>query len=451
MSGSLLEQIAEAVLYEGHILYPYRASAKKNRQRFTFGRVYPASFSAAEGEREPCLMQTECLVKKASEHGRVDVSVRFLQVTWREIGLLDQPVREWEQGNEPAFRVVPELSVRGELFQTWQEAVERTVSVPALALQPCLPKQEMRFQFPASRTVEALKEDSGVIPGVICRRQEALEGVVETELIPLNESLFKITVRVRNETPLLAAQWTHGTAVEVRTFASTHTLLRASGAQFISLMDTPAQYRQPASSCRNMGTWPVLVGDEGAGGCSEMLSSPIILYDYPKLAPESAGPLFDGTEIDELLTLRIQTLTDEEKREMRYLEPQTRKLLDRAENLQPEQLLKMHGTWRDQEATDGDFFATNTRLESAAVDGYVLRAGGRVRLRPKARADAFDMVLSGQTGVIEAVEQDLEGRVHLAVVLDADPGRDLGMLRQPGHRFFYGLDEVEPLGNADER
>ena len=84
-------------------------------------------------------------------------------------------------------------------------------------------------------------------------------------------------------------------------------------------------------------------------------------------------------------------------------------------------------------------------LASVEVGGRTVRPGDRVRLRPRAGGDIFDLALVGQTARVEAIEQDYDGRVHLAVVVDADPGRDLGMLRQPGHRFFFSAAEVEPL------
>ncbi len=134
---------------------------------------------------------------------------------------------------------------------------------------------------------------------------------------------------------------------------------------------------------------------------------------------------------------------------MRDAEEQVRQLLERTERLSPASRLRMHGTLREPQ-TPGpvefdDFFGASTRLEGVTVGGVYLRAGDRVRICPKARADIMDMALSGQIAVIEAVEQDLEKRVHLALVLEKDPGKDLGLMRQPGHRFFYGIDEVEPL------
>lgn len=84
-------------------------------------------------------------------------------------------------------------------------------------------------------------------------------------------------------------------------------------------------------------------------------------------------------------------------------------------------------------------------VESVRVGPVELRCGSRVRLRPRGRADIMDMVLAGKAAIIEAIEQDFEGRLYLAVAIDDDPGRDLGMLRQPGHRFFFQADEIEPL------
>jgi hypothetical protein len=208
-------------------------------------------------------------------------------------------------------------------------------------------------------------------------------------------------------------------------------------------MDPPPLLRELAASCKNEGTWPVLVGDEKAGDRTTMLSSPIILYDYPKIAPESPGELFDGTEIDEILTLRMMTMTDAEKEEMRQSDPRAREILERTESLAEDQLMKLHGAWRELRTFDVDLFGASHRLEVVEVDGVPVRAGDRVRIRPKARADIMDIALAGRTATVEAIEQDAENRIHLALVLDDDPGKDLGFMRQPGHRFFYMIDEVE--------
>ncbi len=176
-----------------------------------------------------------------------------------------------------------------------------------------------------------------------------------------------------------------------------------------------------------------------------MISSPIILYDYPMVAPESPGDLFDAAEIDEILSLRILTMTDEEKREMRHVDAHARRILERTESLPAEDFMKMHGTLRDPYQPHEDFFAPAARLESVSVRGVQLHAGSRVRIRPRGRADVIDIALAGRLAIIEALECDAEDRIQLALVLEDDPGKDLGMMRQPGHRFFYGVDEVEPV------
>jgi len=92
----------------------------------------------------------------------------------------------------------------------------------------------------------------------------------------------------------------------------------------------------------------------------------------------------------------------------------------------------------------------STTLESVTAFGVELRVGDRVRLWPQKSADIMDLALKGKVAIVEAVERDFDDQVHLAVVLEDDPGRDLGMLRQPGHRFFFSPQEVEPLQSKSE-
>ena len=88
-------------------------------------------------------------------------------------------------------------------------------------------------------------------------------------------------------------------------------------------------------------------------------------------------------------------------------------------------------------------------LDSVAIDGVTVRRGSRVKLHPRPRGDVFDMALNGKIATIESIEQDYEGNLHVGVVLDDDPGRDIGFMRQPGHRFFFGTDEVKPAGKEE--
>lgn len=447
MNNSSLEQVVNAVLYEGYILYPYRASSPKNqRERFTFGRVYPADYSKSQCDVEPCMMQAQVLAKPpGSDPISLNISVRFLHPMRREVGAFDSPFQNWSEASHSAFNVVPSLKVDGQLYQSWHEATEREVALPVLSIQSGQAQRvEVAFDFPASQITEPIRNSEGEVPGIIVRQQCAIQGAIEIET-NTEANCVRVTVRVRNETPISSTGMAEQSAVLERTFASAHIILSLGDGEFVSLLEPPDDFQNLAKRCQNIGVWPVLVGDEKSSDRRTMLASPIILYDWPKIAPESAGQLFDGTEIDEILNLRILTLTDEEKREMRNIDAAARQVLERAENLGGQDWLKMHGTLRGVRPLEEQIFGTNQRIEGINIGDVYLKPGDRVRIRPKTRADIMDMALDGKVAIIEALEEDAEARVHLALVIQDDPGKDLGMLRQPGHRFFYTVDEVEPV------
>jgi hypothetical protein len=444
MNPALIDKIVQAVLYEGFILYPYRASAKKNRQRFTFGRVYPEAYSVAQKNAEPCLMQTQCLLRALSPDAALEVIVRFLHPTVREIGALASPSAEPpDLGHPDHYPVVPEMMVDGTLYQSWQEAVEREVRIPLQKVAGGFPTLKIPFVFPASRSVEPIRNGQGQVAGAIVRLQEALEGRVELTIELVDTAVHKITVRILNLTPVTEIDMTGDAAIVRRTFASTHTILHAHAAEFLSQIDPPTAYAKEAEGCVQVGAWPILVGEEEKQERDTMIASPIILYDYPKIAPESPGDLFDGGEIDEILTLRILTMTDEEKKEMRGVDAQARGILERTENLDQEQLLEMHGAMRETVTSVESFFNPESKPQSFVLGGVAVKKGDRVRVRPKSRADIMDIALTGKIGIIESIEQDAEDKIHLALVMEDDPGKDLGYLRQSGHRFFYTTDDVE--------
>lgn len=353
MTLSLVEKIADAVLYEGYILYPYRPSAVKNQQRWNFGALCPHSYSLAQGETEKWTMQTECLVQ-LREATTLHVKVRFLHLLQREVGLRIADCRaalaqcgHRKAGNRADhFAVVPALEVNGKLLQTWQEATEREALLTVNGLnQDGAGPRRVTFSFPAAETIETLlDENSGETAGVLIRQQQAIEGALEVTAQRLANDGHKVSIQILNLTPLEDAGRKRRDDALMRSFVSTHTILTLHNGEFVSLLDPPETFREAAAGCSNIGTYPVLVGEEGARDC--MLSSPIILYDYPQIAPESAGNLFDGTEIDEILTLRIMTLTEDEKREMRGADERTRQILERTETLRMEQLIKMHGAMK---------------------------------------------------------------------------------------------------------
>lgn len=152
-----------------------------------------------------------------------------------------------------------------------------------------------------------------------------------------------------------------------------------------------------------------------------------------------------------MLALRVMTMTDAEKREMRQADERGREILERMENMPDEHLQRLHGTIREMRALGGSAEGQNGRPKSVAVDGVRYRVGDRVRIHPRGGGDVMDLALDGMTATIQAIEEDFEDRVHFALVMEDDPGRDFGMMQQPGHRFFYAPDEVERLPRTEQQ
>jgi hydrogenase maturation protease len=298
MNLALVDKIAKAVLYEGYMLYPYRPSSVKNQQRWNFGVLFPPLYSSRQTGSDTSAMETQCLAL-ASPQAELEVRVRFLQ-------LAERPVRE---------------------AQSWQETVEREVVVSERcdALLPQSSSNSFAFQ--------------------------SVSGVVALSALRINEQILKIGVRVENTSPFNGAGRDEAL---LGAMISAHIVVGIQHGHFVSMIDTPEDLHEAAAGCRNTGVWPVLIGEPGphdamgggSGLSDAVLASPIILYDFPQVAPESAGDLFDGTEIDEILSLRIMTMTDEEKREMRESDERARQILERTETLPPEQLMKLHGVLR---------------------------------------------------------------------------------------------------------
>ena len=326
------KKIAEAVLYEGYLLWPYRRSARKNQQRWTFGGVYPREYSVARGEDDPWIMQTQCLVS-GDEGSTIEVKIRFLHVVERKVG---KKIGE-------ALQYVDELRIGGERYLAWDEAAEREVAAGRFELSELLASPEkVEIDIAGGSTEAPLAEAAGEVAGALVRSWRPLRGAVEVRAERLQEGTFRVTARITNTTP-----WSGEDRESTlrQTFVSTHTTLYVAAGEFVSLIDPPEELSAAAEGCDNLKTWPVLVGEEGER--STMLSSPIILYDYPQIAPESPGDLFDGTEIDQMLILNVLNLTDEEKEEMRASDPRGREILERCESLSPEELMKLSGTFRD--------------------------------------------------------------------------------------------------------
>ena len=289
-------------------------------------------------------MQTECLVV-GSPASSITISVRFLQLVARLVGQFADPLDQWPDEGAVPCPTVELLQVGDEVFYTWQEAVEQKIDLGESSLS-ALAKSPVRREFvlEAHRDRQPLRGPDGKILGSLVRERKCIEGQVETSAAEVEPGVFRITVKVENHTPVDFALAAGRDEALLHGLVSTHMVLGVCQGEFVSLIDPPAPYAHLASLCRNVGCWPVLVGDEGDK--DTMLAAPIILYDYPQIAPESPGELFDGTEIDEILTLRIMTLTDQEKLAMAAVDQRARAVLARTESLDNEQMLGLHGTFR---------------------------------------------------------------------------------------------------------
>ncbi len=451
-----VDAIINAVLYEGYMLYPYRPSSVKNQQRWTFGGVYPQAYSIAHNGAEPWTMQTQCLVQ-GGVRANLSVTVGFLHLVERQVGELYEPLRKWPAPGEPRYRKVAMLEIGDRSFYTWQEAMSRQVVVARSSIGELLASTRVTpFSFHEPTALEPLTGPGGDVVGVLARTQQPVMGEVELRADAVAEEGFRLTVRIANTTPMESVDGIDRNAMSLRALVSCHTILNVRDGELVSSLDPPGALAAAVADCRNFGTWPVLVGEEGSR--DTMLSSPIILYDYPQIAPESPGDLFDATEIDEILTLRILAMTDEEKREMAAVDERARALLERTEKLTPEQLQKLHGTLRGLRPVSAvgnaaqapwDELDNKPRLAYLRVHGVELRVGDPVRLRPRRNGDILDLALIGKLATIESIERDFEDRVHVAVTVDDDPGQDLGLARMPGHRFFFSPEEVEPVAKEE--
>lgn len=384
MSFDHLQRVADAILYEGYVLYPYRASAAKNRVRWQFGVIAPRGPGETDGE--PWFSQTECLVEPAGD-ASLAVRVRCLR-----------PAAPGANG--------------------WLDGVPQSVDIEPVALS----------RLPSAKT--CVLDLEGVSVRFTARAEPA-------------DRFVRVRLRLENMEPWRDEFTARRDGMLCRSLVSAHLLLEVQGGEFVSLLDPPAAAATIVAALDNRHTWPVLVGDRTRR--SFMLSSPIVLYDYPAIASESPGDLCDATEIDEILSLRIATLTEDEKREARATDPRARQIIDRVDSFSPDDWQRLHGTLRS-----ADFF--NPPGEPAPEDAFVdvrgtrIMRGSRVWLRPSRRADAMDLFLRDQAATVAGVYRDVDDRVYVAVTVDADPAAPLH--ESFGRFFYFDPGEVEPRAEA---
>ncbi|MFD4759696.1 hypothetical protein ACFWOJ_12590 [Streptomyces sp. NPDC058439] len=463
--------VADAVLFEGYVLYPYRASAAKNRLRWQFGVLVPPAWAAAAEEHD--FQHTECLME-AKADATLAAEVRFLRAQRRTV----QRIRE-----DGTFRTVPELHLTDRVLVPWDEGAEERVEVLTTVAELAGEGVVVHFTRPAREEYETVRDEEGRTVGRLVRRCAEVNGTVRLSAAELDGPYraMRLTAVVEN-----TSTWTPDTADADRDAAlpgslvATHLLLGLDAGSFLSMTDPPQWAKGAVAGCRNLHTWPVLAGEPGRADL--MLSSPIILEDHPAIAPESPGALYDSTEIDEILALRTAALTDQEKREARGTDDRAAAVIDLADSMPPEVLERLHGAvralrevtgpgapaavasegfsrvpegadeydltrpeqpWWDP-AGDGGADPAHDRI---LVDGRPVGAGSRVLLRPGLRrTDAQDLFLKDRSALVEAVLHDVDGGVHLAVTVEGDPGADIR--REQGRFLYFQPDEVAPLEDA---
>lgn len=314
-----VEKIANTILYEGYILYPYRATAIKNRQRWNFGTLYPSVYAQAQRPLESSGFIAECLLQDSGK-ASVDIRVSFLQLI-RPAGLPAE--QTLSNPNDPSL--------------DWERAAEHSANFSDLGIDAMTGSPRILGFNPA--------------PGIHA------ELTVKVEL--LASGAYKMRLGLENCSELASGECATRDEALPYSLVSAHLLVGITSGEFISLLEPEDVFVDDVKGCNSKGVFPVLAGN--APDRSMILVSPIILYDYPQVAPESPGDYFDGTEMDEMLTLRVLTLTDAEKDEMRRGDPRACRILERTEALTTDEALRAHGVIRQM---------FNPRLFEAQEDSF---------------------------------------------------------------------------------
>jgi hypothetical protein len=465
MSLELARTVADAVLYEGYLLYPYRATSPKNRARWQFGVLGPPD-AAEQGSGEERSMSLQCLLECVNQSTwaapTVTIYLRFLQLQRR---IVEAP----DRGEPSGFVPVNQLVVDDDLVFSWDEAIEQEQSWPAFSLAELAEGVVRPVHVAGGDQIEPLAAADGSVAGRLVRRRWPLSAGLKAAIAEV-DSYLRLEIAVENTAS--APPGNPDGAIR-SSLIGAHLLIKSSEAQFVSLLEPPATAAEAAAGCRQHRCWPVLAGLPGS--TDVVLGSPIILYDHPEVAPESAGALFDSTEIDEILTLRIMTMTDDEKAEARATDPRAREIIDRCEQMTPEALQQLHGTLRQPRAEAADPVplrdaaihsiiwsdpaeqttpwwdpsadeSVRPELDSVLIEGFPVSKGSRVRIHPSRRADAQDLFFADQDARVTAVISDVGGQVHVAVVLVDDPAGDLHDWY--GRYLYFAPEELEPLADV---
>lgn len=377
-----LQQLLDSLLWEGYALYPYTPTATKNATPTPFGIVYPPAYAEALTTTYDEL-ELRCALEAPAD-AILSARLRF-------------------------------LIAAGERHQAQERAIELSgAMVGALGQTP-------------ARKQCSVWPDGGAPPLTVS---------VELTARPLGERRWEVCFRVENRT--LASSGLDRAGALARSLISTHPVVQVTGGRFVSPLEQP---------CPNVNTFPVLATPHD----DVVIGAAIVLPDHPEIAPESRGGLFDSTEIEEALLLHVQALSDSERREIEQQDPAVREMIERAAAATPEEIVALHGrvTIRDPRTDEPPAEPpglTDPRAgeQVAEVDGVTFRRGEGVVIRPGPDADLHARMLDGRTATIERIFTDYDGRTHLGVTIDDDPGQEL--MRETGRYLFFFAEEVEVTG-----
>jgi hypothetical protein len=480
-----IAKVADTVLFEGYLLYPYRASAQKNQLRWQFGVLTPRTW--ADEHSETWYSHTECLLEPEAG-SELRVRLRFLRLRSRLV----------QASGPDGFVDVDELTVEDALHLPWDEGIPEVLDTTLTVTALLAGEVTVPVELPGATTIEELTDGAGHTIGRLLRESWPIHATItaSAEPLPGPYGALRLRLRVANEGDTSLTPGDRDGALRYSLIGA-HTILALTEGSFLSMTDPPEWARPAARACTNEHTWPVLAG--AAERPRLVLSSPIILADFPEIAPESPNEMFDGTENDEILTLRTLVLTDAEKREARATDPRAAMLIDAVEGMPPEIFERLHGVIRSMSVpgqgiapgigTGGGPQFSETQFsetqfsgsgfdapddiptysaetggkpwwdpaqdesvdpdtDSVLIDGTPVARGSRVLLRPGGNADAQDLFLDGKEALVEAVLNDVDGQVHLAVSLLDDPASEF----QAAHgRFrYFGPHEVQVIDRRGE-
>ena len=378
-----LDQLVESLLWEGYALYPYTPGATKNATPTPFGIVYPPLYAIGAPSTFDHL-ELRCLLD------------------CRRVGAAGGP--------------------RCGSWPRWAPATGRRRGGSR-----CPPAHRRPWPRRRPRRIETTSAGEGGSLSVALRLSAA----------ELDEGSYEVVLRIENRTPC-----EHGldrAGALAQSLISTHPLLRVSGGRFISPLERP---------CASVNTYPVLASDAD----DVVLGAAIVLPDHPRIAPESRGGLFDSTEIEEALLLHVQTLSDQERAQIEAADPAVREMVERAAAATPEDIVRLHGrvTMRDRDPVTESppqpppgLVDPSAGQSEAVVDGVRFRRGDHVRLRPSPDADLHARLLDGRSATIERIFVDYDGKMHLGVTIDGDPGQEL--MRETNRLLFFFAPEVEVI------